>query len=201
MLMDKFAEEYGRNKREQLTRCIPDIYGHKSLLYIGAAVLSKWPKGMIFLPEFMEVGYRIDILEAWPPLVEKLRKMNSVGIQYPNALIGPSVFNKIVQGDVREMGRLIADNYDVTLWYHGPEHIRSVELEKTLDKILLITKKIAVIGCPYGIYHQGPQYGNPLEVHISHHYPERYKALGWETDTIGEKDNRGNLLAWSRISE
>ena len=83
------------------------------------------------------------------------------------------------------------------MWWHGPEHIREDEIAPTFDKLKLITKKILIIACPWGIYEQNVIEGNPYEKHLSYLYPEFFENLGWQVDVIGKKDTQNNnLLAW-----
>lgn len=57
--------------------------------------------------------------------------------------------------------------------------------------------RVVVLGCPYGVYKQGAEYGNPYEEHLSYLYPEFLQGLGYNVDTVGNIDERGsNILAW-----
>ena len=182
-----------RNRRNQLEECIPDIWDHDSLLYIGAKVVEKkrpsWG-GMRWIPQFHKAGYKIDVIEIWRPNVRQLIKFNQE----------EQAFSRIIRGDVRIINRYIKRKYDVVMWYHGPEHIRERYIKLTLKKLELLAKRVVVIGCPWGVYKQGATRKNFYEVHVSSLYLELFESLGWQTDTLGEKDVPGsNILAWKRM--
>jgi len=165
-------------REDQLLTCIPDVLDYKSILYIGA---SRYRRQMLHL--FIDKGYDYSILEIWKPYINWMRKH----------------FKNIIEGDVRNVDDLKLGSFDIVMWWHGPEHIMENELVSTLDKLGDMTKKILITANPWGIYESGPQRGNPYEAHLSHLYPEFFNKLGWETDTIGEKNvPKSNLLSWQR---
>ena len=43
-------------------------------------------------------------------------------------------YENVIQGDVREIDKIISKFYDVIVWWHGPEHIEKEKLESTLKK-------------------------------------------------------------------
>lgn len=182
-----------RDRHLQLEENIPDVWNYKTLLYIGAKVVEKskarWG-GMMMLPKFAEVGYFIDILEAWPNNVLKLQALNAE----------KRVFKHIIKGDIRNIDMLIRKTkYDIVMWYHGPEHVQENEVIPILQKLEEHANKMVIIACPWGIYKKGKVGGNAYEAHTSHLYPELFESIKWETDTIGPKDVPGsNILAWKR---
>lgn len=179
-------------RKEQLLRCIPDVFDYKTMLYIGAKVGKNY-SGMRLVPEFKAAGFEIDILEAWEENAKELEKTNR----------DKKSLRRIFIGDVKALCAVIPDlEYDITLWWHGPEHILEAELRKTMPLFEEITKKLVILGSPYGKYDQGIIDGNPFEIHQTAVYPEFYESLGngWKTDTLRARDERGsNLLAWKRI--
>lgn len=182
-----------RNRRQQLEECIPDVWDHNSLLYIGAKVMEKkrlnWG-GMRWIPQFHGASYEVDVLEIWPRNVESLKQFNEV----------EHAFNRIIEGDVRILNSYINRKYDIVMWYHGPEHVREIYVKPTLKKLERLAKKLVIIGCPWGVSKQGATQKNFHEVHVSALYPDTFESSGWQTDTLGEPDVLGsNILAWKRM--
>lgn len=169
-----------QRRRNQLLTCIPTILDYKSLLYIGA---KKSRIRMIDL--FITANYIIDIIEIWPLNIEGLKDFEGI--------------RTIIKGDVRNVSEMNLASYDVVMWFHGPEHVQEKELYKILDDLKKISKKLIVTACPWGIYKQGKARGNIHEQHLSYLYPEFFKELGWEINTVGREDVKGsNLLAWQK---
>lgn len=182
-----------RNRRQQLEECIPDIWDHNSLLYIGAKVVEKkrlsWG-GMRWIPQFHKAGYKIDVIEIWPKNVESLNRFNAE----------ENAFNRIIKGDARILNLYVKRKYDIVMWYHGPEHVRKIYVRKTLRRLEQFATKLVIIGCPWGFYKQGATQKNFREIHVSALYLDIFESIGWQTDTIGESDVPGsNILAWKRI--
>ena len=173
-------EYFKRQRPEQLVRKIPDIWSHSSVLYVGART-----DRMDFGICFQMAGYDIDVLEVFGPNVEYLKQIQWI--------------KKVIQGDVRHAPMIVDRDYDVVFWWHGPEHIEKVDLERTLEGLKRITKKIVVCGSPWGIYEQGPLYDNPWEIHRSTLYPSDFESLEFKTSTLGIQDlPKSNILSWWR---
>jgi len=170
-----------RNKRKkQVEKNIPDIWKYKTVLYIGARRYRR-----DFTNQFKQKGYRIDILEVFDKNLQSLKKLKFI--------------NKLIKGDVREVDKLIDQEYDVIFWWHGPEHIHKNELKDTLNKLKKISNKLVVCGCPYGKYEQGVVYGNVWEKHLSYLEPANFKKSSFQVDVLGKKDSLGsNILSWWR---
>ena len=177
---------------------IPSLLEGKTILYIGAKVKKRWPKGIEFLDLFYEAGFEIDILEIFQQNVQALRRMNKEGRKFINREIKPGMFRRIYLGSAAWVDDIIKDKkYDVVMFNHGPEHLRSHQVISTLEKLEKITSGFLIIGCPWGIYKQGPVHGNDHETHLSYLYPEMFKKLGFEVRTMGEKDvKKSHVLAW-----
>ena len=177
---------------EQMTRCISDVFDYSTMLYIGAKAKKTYPSGMQMVSDFKEAGYKIDVLEVWHPNILSLIKFNNKA----------KLYDRIIEGDVREAEKLIYKRYDIISWWHGPEHLMIKEIESALEKLTGLAKVIVVVASPYGRHDQGEFRDNPFEKHLSSIYPEFYEELGngWKWDAIGERDIKmGNLLAWKRI--
>jgi len=158
---------------EKLQKLVPDLFNYKTLLYIGAS-----RERAELLNEFKNKGYKIDIIEAFKPNFEYLVKNVRV--------------NKIFHGDIRSFE--FNKKYDVVLWWHGPEHVRGEEVEPTLKKVLKLTKKILVLGCPFGSLKQGKVHENPYESHLSYFDVGFFEKWGFKVEYVGEKDFIGSSI-------
>ncbi|MFH0765960.1 MAG: hypothetical protein V2A61_06040, partial [Calditrichota bacterium] len=176
-------EAWEHPRYEQLYRALPDIWNHKSILYVGAH------EGRIQFGEpIREHELEIDVLEIWKPNVEHLRE-------------SVPWFNQVIEGDIREIGKSVSHKYDIVFWWHGPEHISKEELFLTLQQIEQFANHYVVLGCPWGTYDQGEEYGNPYEVHRNALYERDFQRYGYHTSTIGRRDVPGsNLLAWKDLT-
>jgi hypothetical protein len=188
---------------EQLIKCIPDVYDYDSVLYIGAKVKHRWPKGMEFCDKFSDAEYWIDVIEAWPPNVQNLNTFNKKGYTFKEGVEkGPGTFRKIYLADVSEIPLNRAfdkHRYDIVFWWHGPEHVEEDKLMTTLVYLERLATKLIITGCPWGVYRQKAVGGNEFELHKSVLYPEFFQKMGWKTATLGEKDlKKSNILAWLR---
>lgn len=173
----------GRNyedRKKQLLNCIPDVLDYETLLYIGAR------RGQVqMLDFFIDAFYTIDIVEIWQPNVDWLKGLEGI--------------RKVSEGDVRNILKMSLKLYDVVMWWHGPEHVYPKELRKILDNLKTLSKKLAIVACPWGVNYQGKRKANIHEEHVSSIYPEIFKGFGWKFNTIGKPDVPGsNLLAWSK---
>ena len=57
-----------------------------------------------------------------------------------------------------------------------------------------ITKKIVVLGCPWGVYPQHHLHGNPHEEHEASLYPHHFEKMGYDDEAIGTIDKPGSNL-------
>ncbi len=173
-------ELFRRQRPAQLRHNVPDIFGHKTVLYIGAQTAR-----MDFGDDFRDAGYQIDVLEIYPPNVQYLQKLGWI--------------NTVIEGDVRQASELLTKTYDVVFWWHGPEHIEKESLEATIAGLKGIATKLVVLGCPWGRHVKKHANENPHEAHISALYPEDFRKMEFEVSTLGEQDFPGsNVLAWLR---
>jgi len=165
-------------RKPQLEKNIPSIWNYNTVLYIGART-----DRIDFGDEFKENNYKMDILEIFKPNVDYLKKIEWL--------------NQIIEGDVKEVDKIIDKKYDVIFWWHGPEHIGKEDLKVTLDKLKKLANHYVVLGCPWGDVEQGDIFGNKWEEHVSELNLEDFEENGFKTDLIGEKDILGsNILAW-----
>lgn len=168
------------DRMKSLTRCIPDLFNHQSVLYVGAH-----SGRMDFGKNFQHVGCKITILEIFPKNVEFLKGKGF----------------DVIQGDVRE-AHLIFDPqcFDVVFWWHGPEHLEEDEIQIALHALENVAKKLVVLGCPWGKSPQGAEYGNPYEIHASSLEPELFNSFGYNTETLRTRGFRSNITAWKYLS-
>lgn len=173
-------------REASVNRCIPDLFGgsYSSVLYVGAN-----QRRQHFLDRFEESGYhRIIILEAFEKnyqfLKEKFEAKN------------PSTY-RVMWGKVQEIENIEIETVDVVFFWHGPEHLQQHEIPPTLSRLEAICNHVIVCGMPFGFYEQGPEYGNPFEMHQFHIYPSFLENLGYQTEMLGDRDQRGsNITAW-----
>lgn len=180
----------GRAKaRKQQVSAIPGVFKFKTLLYIGAK-----PDRIEMVDLFLAHRFTIDILEVWRPNIEALRKANEQ----------QRIFRTIFEGDVRRLmsySFFPIDIYDVTMFWHGLEHLKKEEIHATVKGIERITKFLVIFGCPIGKYEQDEVEGNVHEKHLSFLEPKDFHRMGYRTSTVRPNKPRGsNLCAWKFLT-
>ena len=193
------------DRYELLTQNIPQLfdpdYSPLNILYIGAH-----HKQLDMVSELREVDHKLTLLE----LHERFAQRYTLK-EYEHDL-----FDNIVVGDVRNLDpgslKVLRGRwpdppvFNVTFWWHGPEHIREHEIVPTISGLERITKHLIVIACPWGKTKLSVKVDNgkiPGQVHLSDIYPDTFNAMGYKTQTIGEADGRAtspgratHILAW-----
>ena len=170
-------------KRKRQIASIPNVYAYTSLLYIGASATR-----FELVDEFYYAGYEIDVLEIFPPNVFALEIINRRW----------KIFNEITCGDVRSVEQILKHRYDVIVFWHGPEHLGLLDFVPTMRKLEDFAKHLLICGCPWGDYPQGPEKGNPHEMHMTSLVPKDFKLLGFTTSTLRSPGRGSNLLAWKK---
>lgn len=163
----------------QLVKCIPDIFDHKSVLYVGANTHRQQ-----ILKDFRNHEYNIDIVEPFAANVEYCKLI-------------PGIDN-VYHSDIKSFAapRL----YDIVFWWHGPEHINRTEYEQTFSHMEKMASKYVVLSCPWGINPQDAIDNNNFEIHRTHAYEHDFRVYGYTVDVIGKKDTwNSNLIAWKKI--
>lgn len=163
----------------QLLSEIPDCLIYDSLLYVGA---SKKRTQMLDL--FYGAGYHVTILEAWEPNVKALESLDW----------RPPV--RIIQGDVRNLKTLNLGQFDVTMFWHGPEHLPHRHIARVAQTLHTSSRVMSIMACPPEFYKQGEAQGNPYEKHISSPDKDFFTELGWHTNI-----ESNNLLVWRRQND
>ena len=149
------------------------------MLYVGAN-----PIRCHLANELSAAGWYMGLLEVWQPNIDHYSRT------------GP--FHELTLGDIREAEGL---THDALVWWHGPEHISKDELPALLDRLEQMVS-IIVLGCPWGKYDQGADYGNPHEEHRATLYPVDFIDLGYQVAMCGAADTGDGLshiLAWKGI--
>lgn len=165
-----------RNRTAQV-RPILKKYQLSSVLYVGAS----WRRQQ-FVGSLAKAAKYVDVLEAWPDNVKALHTNVN--------------FRNVIQGDVRDIDKLIRQSYDLVFWWHGPEHVTEEEASSVIDSLREIAK-VVILGCPWGILRQDAAYDNPYEQHQSALYPSFFEERGFLVSTMGQQDKGGsNITAW-----
>ena len=159
-----------------VTKLAPKIFEEPGkLIYVGAR-----QDRMDFGNELKGAGHEFTILEIFEPNVKHLTEV--------------CPWATVIQGDVRNLENFSEDEFDYAFWWHGPEHIKEEELADAVKGLEKITKKIVVLGCPWGDYPQHHLHGNPYEEHEASLYPHHFEDMGYVVDTIGTVDKPGSNL-------
>ena len=165
---------------ELVRKHLPGLFTYPGvMLYVGAN-----PIRCHLANEFNGVGWHLELLEVWRPNLD----------HYSSA--GP--FHDLTLGDIREIETL---THDALFWWHGPEHIGKDEIPALLKRLEEMVP-VVVLGCPWGKYDQGAEYGNPFEEHRATLYPVDFLDWGYEVATCGEADTGDGLshiLAWKGV--
>jgi len=162
----------GSDRTESLNRLLPGLFTGKysSVLYVGARI-----DRCDYLKELGKAGCAVTILEIFPPNAEHYRVCGW----------------DVIQGDVRTAE---LSEYEVVFWWHGPEHIPQEDVAPALNRLEKVATRAVVIGCPWGIYHLDPDYGNPHEEHLSHHDYVFFEQRGYVTECLGNRDTAGSNI-------
>lgn len=125
--------------------------------------VSNWKRMFDYFELF---GYKnFDVLEVWKENLSHLP--------------GFPIRNRIL-GDVKDIEKLVKNQYDVIFWWHGPEHLTKQEFTELQISFNLFSNTLIVIGCPWGKFEQGIVDGNPYEEHKHDWEPEELENLGYE---------------------
>jgi len=90
-------------------------------------------------------------IEAWEPYIAEFNLL--------------SLYNKVVNVDVRECNFEALGNFDITFMGDVLEHITKDEAIALVDSVMSVSK-YAVISIPIIHWPQGESHGNPFEVHV-----------------------------------
>lgn len=158
----------------------------ESVLYVGA---TPWRFQMG--KELHEAGYDITLLEAFGPYAK-----NYEGHPWVQQVVNADVCEWCAEGAL--------DSFDCVIWWHGPEHIEAARLAGTLDQLERVAGKWIVLACPWGQNTQGIVDNNPFEQHRASLYTDDFRALDYETATLGwanDPSTWGQVLAWKQKAD
>ena len=162
------------DRTASLERMIPDLYDHKTVLYIGAR-----SDRSDYLQEFLDAGCRVTVIEVFKKNVKELEK-----IEHPNLTVA--------QMDVEFFPVVDKPIYDIVFWWHGPEHAEDPAF--TIAKLEYAAGVAVVMGCPWGHVKQRVILGNPWEEHKSLLGHQFFEDQGYETECLGNKDEKGSNI-------
>ena len=174
-----------RHIEEQITDFEKDFIGGKTLLVIGARRATNFWYNDYFLNKLKYS--KVCIIDAFLPNVTELKHH----FKDDNRII-------VHHLDARNLDK-ITDNVDVTMWWHGPEHLNESEIPGTITKIENITNKFISLVHPRGYYPQDEMYGNMYEKHLSHLEPDFLKGLGYDIYDQGVPG--ASVHAWKKITK
>jgi hypothetical protein len=161
-----------------LLRLIPDFHEHKRVLNIGAS-----GKQHFMIPEMLEAGQHVSVVEIYEPYVLQLRK------KFPQVAV--------YHANVLDIATLRLPKFDLIFWWHGPEHHPAVA--PVLCLLYTMEPHLLVVSTPNGRYPQAAIDGNPRQEHRHSFEPGYWKRLGFEEWSSGiPGDMRGNIVAWRR---
>ena len=170
---------------EQVRRAVPELFAgeYRSALYVGAN-----RRRQHFLDDLVAACERVAVIEAFRENADFIR-----------SAYGPRGV-RVVHGDVRGVAGLAGGRFDVSFFWHGPEHLAAGEAPGVIGALESVTDRLVVLGMPHGESPQGSEYGNDYERHLWNVYPADMRRLGYETSTAGGSGGRGgNLAAWKRL--
>ncbi len=162
---------------KQMIKNIPEIKDSQTILYIGARVDS-----FQFKEYLQKLDLKITILEIFHPNVVFLRNKGF----------------EVIEADITKYKT--EKQWDIILWWGGPEHIGKSEIPEVLEKLEKMASKVVILGCPWGIDPQGAIYNNFHEIHKCTLYEEDFLKLDYNARTLGKMDgDYSNLLARKSI--
>jgi hypothetical protein len=87
----------------------------------------------------------------------------------------------VINDDVQNFEKYIIsnENKNIIYWGEGPEHL-SLDVSKSLIEKMKTYFDTIIIHTPYGVYNQGPMYGNIYESHLSTWYEKDYDDLNFK---------------------
>jgi hypothetical protein len=151
----------------------------KTCLYVGAR------KHQFYLRDVLDRHkVKISIMEIFPENVELMARDESL---------------EVMQGDAIK-DRYGRRKWDMVLFWNGPEHVEKKDLEKCFKNLEKMTRKVLVMGAPYGKRPQGVLYGNEHEIHASTLIAKDFRDHFEEVVLVGEKDHKwSQLIAIKRM--
>lgn len=155
--------------------CVPALLDPMTCLYVGARA-----EAMALVPELVESGWKMTILEPFAPYRESLKAFPAL---------------EVIAGDIRTFKT--RRRWQLAIWWHGPEHVREEEIEAATENLASLSLGWIVLGAPNGRYTQGAIDGNPQQAHVSTVTGDFYRLRGWAVKEFGPQHKQGSeLVAW-----
>lgn len=187
-----------RRIRQALT-CLPELFAPDakpmSILYIGAH-----HKETALVPQLKAAGHRISLLEIVPNYAKRFMRGG----------MSEGIFDYVHIGDVRDYATVHAiGHHNVTIWWHGPEHVKRPRLIATIASLEHYTSKLILIACPWGdskMFHTDAKCTEKASMrHLSKLYPEDFEAMDYVTDSYGVRDGSAHdvtsqFIAWKWVN-
>lgn len=161
---------------------VPQLFDAESVLYVGAT-----PRRFQLGKELHEAGCRITLLEAHKPHADHYE--------------GHPWLDRVIHGDVCDVGSMNGYHWDAVVWWHGPEHIEREKLPGVLAE-LEKRAKLVVLGCPWGENKIGVLGGNIYSQHRTALDAPDLASLGYRTAMLGVRDRPDtwcHILAWKSM--
>lgn len=145
---------------KEMFKNIKDI---KRILYIGA---FPGRYQLINLFRTMYKNVKIELLEVWAPNYEHFKTNN--------------VFDEVHLGSaVNVKEQFKGEEFDLVVWWHGPEHVKKPLSIKTIGNIETLSK-YSLMGVPFGKRAQkATADGNLDEEHVSWFIPADFSRMGY----------------------
>lgn len=87
---------------------------------------------------------------------------------------------RCINADIRDIKTVLAENFDIIQWLHGPEHLLWEDFLKCRHDIESKASKLVLYQAPIGIYPQEALYDNIYERHLTTLYPNMFAELGYK---------------------
>ena len=157
------------------------------VLYVGASLTRKKPPCM--LRDLRKRSSHIDCLEIYEPNIAPIR--------------AKGWFQEVRLGDVRDL-RLEPGDYDLVVWWHGPEHVPHQDAIRVMGYLRSNASNVW-IGAPWGEQPQNPRTcavleANPFQEHLCSVDQGMLEDLGFHVMACGACDSadyQSYLIGWS----
>lgn len=98
--------------------------------------------------------------------------------------------------------RFAGGEYDIVLWWHGPEHVEKFRALSAIAQLWRGVSKALILGCPQGYSPQGVVNGNPYERHRSEWQPEEFEQnFDMHTTVVDDGQLAPHITAWKIFDE